>query len=327
MHDVEEARSFAEKWLGQRLVTFQTDKSGQPVNQIYFEETCDIDKEFYLSAVVDRASQKVVFIASSAGGMNIEEVAQNSPHLLHKATVDPLFGGLPYQGRELAFKLGLSGTQNKQFTDIFMGLSRLFLEKDLSLVEVNPLVLTKQGNLVCLDAKISVDDNALFRHKDLLALQDLTQNDAREAEAEKFQLNYVALEGDIGCMVNGAGLAMGTMDIVKLYGGKPANFLDVGGGATKERVAEAFKIILTDPSVKVILVNIFGGIVRCDLIAEGVIAAVNEVGVRVPVVVRLEGTNAEIGRQILAESDVNILTAHSLQQAAELAVNAAKGEH
>ena len=208
-----------------------------------------------------------------------------------------------------------------------MGLSRLFLEKDLSLVEVNPLVLTKQGNLVCLDAKISVDDNALFRHKDLLALQDLTQNDAREAEAEKFQLNYVALEGDIGCMVNGAGLAMGTMDIVKLYGGKPANFLDVGGGATKERVAEAFKIILTDPSVKVILVNIFGGIVRCDLIAEGVIAAVNEVGVRVPVVVRLEGTNAEIGRQILAESDVNILTAHSLQQAAELAVNAAKGEH
>ena len=327
VHDVEDARSFAEKWLGQRLVTFQTDKLGQPVNQTYFEETCDIDKEFYLSAVVDRASQKVVFIASSAGGMDIEEVAQNSPHLLHKVTIDPLFGGLPYQGRELAFKLGLSGAQNKQFTDIFMGLSRLFLEKDLSLVEVNPLVLTKQGNLVCLDAKIAVDDNALFRHKDLLALQDLTQNDAREAEAEKFQLNYVALEGDIGCMVNGAGLAMGTMDIVKLYGGKPANFLDVGGGATKERVAEAFKIILTDPSVKVILVNIFGGIVRCDLIAEGVIAAVNEVGVRVPVVVRLEGTNAEIGRQILAESDVNILTAHSLQQAAELAVNAAKGEH
>lgn len=269
----------------------------------------------------------MVFIASSAGGMNIEEIAQNSPHLLHKVTIDPLFGGLPYQGRELAFKLGLIGVQNKQFTDIFMGLSRLFLEKDLSLLEVNPLVLTKQGNLVCLDAKISVDDNALFRHKDLLALQDLTQNDAREAEAEKFQLNYVALEGDIGCMVNGAGLAMGTMDIVKLYGGKPANFLDVGGGATKERVAEAFKIILTDPSVKVILVNIFGGIVRCDLIAEGVIAAVNEVGVRVPVVVRLEGTNAEIGRQILAESDVNILTAQSLQQAAELAVNAAKGEH
>lgn len=325
VHNVEEARAFAEKWLGKRLVTFQTDKHGQPVNQIYFEETSDIQKEFYLGAVVDRASQKVVFMASTEGGVNIEEVAQNTPHLLHKVALDPRFGGMPYQGRELAFKLGLTGEQNKQFTHIFVQLAKLFVEKDLALVEVNPLVLTQQGDLVCLDAKISVDDNALFRHKDLLALRDFTQNDAREADAEKFQLNYVALEGNIGCMVNGAGLAMGTMDIVKLYGGQPANFLDVGGGATKERVAEAFKIILTDPSVKAILVNIFGGIVRCDLIAEGVIAAVSEVGVSVPVVVRLEGTNAEIGRQILAESNVNILAAHSLQQAAELAVNAVKG--
>lgn len=325
VHNIEEARAFAQKWLGNRLVTFQTDKCGQPVNQIYFEETSDIEKEFYLGAVVDRASQRVVFMASSAGGVNIEEVAQNTPHLLHKVALDPLFGGMPYQGRELAFKLGLSAEQNKQFTHIFVQLAKLFVEKDLSLVEVNPLVLTKQGDLVCLDAKIAVDDNALFRHKDLAALQDFSQNDAREAEAEKSQLNYVALEGNIGCMVNGAGLAMGTMDIVKLYGGQPANFLDVGGGATKERVADAFKIILTDPSVKAILVNIFGGIVRCDLIAEGVIAAVNEVGVNVPVVVRLEGTNADLGRQILAESGVNILAAHTLQQAAELAVNAAKG--
>lgn len=325
VHNMSEARAFAQKWLGHRLVTFQTDKLGQPVNQIYFEETCDIEKEFYLGAVVDRSSQKIVFMASSSGGMEIEEVAKNSPHLLHKVVLDPLFGGMPYQGRKLAFKLGLSGEQNKQFTQIFVQLAKLFMEKDLSLVEINPLVLTKQGDLLCLDAKISVDDNALFRHKDLCALRDFTQNDVREAEAEQFQLNYVALEGNIGCLVNGAGLAMGTMDIVKLYGGQPANFLDVGGGATKERVTKAFKIILTDPSVKAILVNIFGGIVRCDLIAEGVIAAVNEVGVNVPVVVRLEGTNAELGRKILAESGVNILAAQSLQQAAELAVNAAKG--
>lgn len=325
VHNADEARAFAEKWLGQRLVTFQTDKRGQPVNQIYIEETSDIAKEFYLGAVIDRASQKIVFMASSAGGVNIEEVAKNTPHLLHKIALDPRFGAMPYQGRELAFKLGLSGEQNKQFTQIFMQLAKLFVEKDLSLIEVNPLVLTAQGDLVCLDAKITVDDNALFRHKDLSALQDLSQTDSREAEAEKFQLNYVALEGDIGCMVNGAGLAMGTMDIVKLYGGEPANFLDVGGGATKERVAEAFKIILTDDAVKAILVNIFGGIVRCDLIAEGVVAAVNEVGVNVPVVVRLEGTNAPQGREILAQSGVNILAANSLQQAAELVVSAAKG--
>ncbi|OOF40910.1 succinate--CoA ligase subunit beta [Rodentibacter rarus] len=326
VHNEEEAHTFAKKWLGNRLVTFQTDKHGQPVNSIYIEETCDIDKELYLGAVIDRSSQKIVFMASTAGGVNIEDVARDTPNLIHTVSIDPLFDGMPYQGRELAFKLGLSGEQNKQFTHIFVQLTKLFVEKDLSLLEINPLVITKQGNLVCLDAKVAIDDNALFRHKDLLALRDLSQSDLREAEAEKHQLNYVALEGNIGCMVNGAGLAMGTMDIVKLYGGEPANFLDVGGGATKERVAEAFKIILTDEAVKAILVNIFGGIVRCDLIAEGVIAAIQDVGVEVPVVVRLEGTNAELGRKILSESGVNLIAANSLQEAAQAVVNAAKGE-
>ena len=326
VHNAEEARAFADKWLGQHLVTFQTDKKGQPVNSIYIEETCQIEKELYLGAVIDRASQKVVFMASSAGGMSIEDVARETPEFIHKVTIDPLVGGMPYQGRELAFKLGLSGEQNKQFAEIFVKLAQLFIEKDFSLVEVNPLVMTKEGNLICVDAKVGIDDNSLYRHPDLLALRDLSQSDAREAEAEKYQLNYVALEGDIGCMVNGAGLAMGTMDIVKLYGGNPANFLDVGGGATKERVAEAFKIILTDKNVKSVLVNIFGGIVRCDLIAEGVVAAIQEVGVKVPVVVRLEGTNAPQGRAILAESGVNLIAAHSLQEAAQAAVKAAKGE-
>jgi len=304
----------------------KTDKKGQPVNSIYIEETCQIEKELYLGAVIDRASQKVVFMASSAGGMSIEDVARETPELIHKVTIEPLVGGMPYQGRELAFKLGLSGEQNKQFAEIFVKLAQLFIEKDFSLVEVNPLVVTKEGNLICVDAKVGIDDNSLYRHPDLLALRDLSQSDAREAEAEKYQLNYVALEGDIGCMVNGAGLAMGTMDIVKLYGGNPANFLDVGGGATKERVAEAFKIILTDKNVKSVLVNIFGGIVRCDLIAEGVVAAIQEVGVKVPVVVRLEGTNAPQGRAILTESGVNLIAAHSLQEAAQAAVKAAKGE-
>ena len=319
VHNAEEARAFADKWLGQHLVTFQTDKKGQPVNSIYIEETCQIEKELYLGAVIDRASQKVVFMASSAGGMSIEDVARETPELIHKVTIEPLVGGMPYQGRELAFKLGLSGEQNKQFAEIFVKLAQLFIEKDFSLVEVNPLVVTKEGNLICVDAKVGIDDNSLYRHPDLLALRDLSQSDAREAEAEKYQLNYVAL-------VNGAGLAMGTMDIVKLYGGNPANFLDVGGGATKERVAEAFKIILTDKNVKSVLVNIFGGIVRCDLIAEGVVAAIQEVGVKVPVVVRLEGTNAPQGRAILTESGVNLIAAHSLQEAAQAAVKAAKGE-
>ncbi|QIW15799.1 succinate--CoA ligase subunit beta [Pasteurellaceae bacterium RH1A] len=321
-----EAKEFAQNWLGKNLVTFQTDANGQPVNTIYVEEGSSIDKELYLGAVIDRSSQKVVFMASSAGGMNIEEVAEKTPHLLHKMPIDPLVGGMPYQGRELAFKLGLSGDQVKQFTHIFVQLAKLFVEKDLALLEVNPLVTTKDGGLLCLDAKMVVDSNALYRHPELTAFHDPSQSDAREAEAEKHQLNYVALDGNIGCMVNGAGLAMGTMDIVKLHGGKPANFLDVGGGATKERVAEAFKLILSDSNVKAILVNIFGGIVRCDLIAEGIIAAVNEVHVGVPVVVRLEGNNAELGREILAKSGLSILAASTLTEAAQLAVKSAEGK-
>ncbi len=321
----QEVRSFFETFLGKRLVTFQTDAEGQPVNSIYLEPVVAIEKELYLSAVVDRSSQRIVFMASTEGGVDIEEVAEKTPHLVHKILIDPLVGAMPYQGRELAFKLGLNGAQIKQFTHMFCQLGRLFSEKDLALLEINPLVILRGGELHCLDAKIVVDGNALFRHPDLLAMRDLTQEDPREAAAEEWNLNYVALKGNIGCMVNGAGLAMGTMDIVKLHGGEPANFLDVGGGATKERVAEAFKIILSDRSVKAILVNIFGGIVRCDLIAEGVIAAVNEVGVGVPVVVRLEGTNAGLGREILAKSGLNIMAAQSLQDAALQVVNAAAG--
>lgn len=256
--------------------------------------------------------------------MNIEEVAAKTPHLLHKMAIDPLTGGMPYQGRELAFKLGLKGDQVKQFAHIFTQMAKMFVERDLSLLEVNPLVVTKEGNLLCLDAKIVVDGNALYRQPALAAMQDPSQDDPREALAESFQLNYVALDGNIGCMVNGAGLAMGTMDIVKLHGGQPANFLDVGGGATKERVAEAFKIILSDKNVKAVLVNIFGGIVRCDLIAEGIVAAVNEVGVNVPVVVRLEGNNAPLGREILAKSGLNIIAAQTLTDAAVESVKAAK---
>ncbi|WP_043895774.1 ADP-forming succinate--CoA ligase subunit beta [Glaesserella parasuis] len=321
-----EVREFADKWLGKRLVTFQTDANGQPVNTLYVEETAGIARELYLGAVIDRSSQKVVFMASSAGGMNIEEVAAKTPELLHKVAIDPLVGGMAYQGRELAFKLGLTGDQIKQFSFIFTQLAKLFVEKDLSLLEINPLVVTTEGNLLCLDAKMVVDGNALYRQPELAAMHDPSQDDPREALAESHQLNYVALDGNIGCMVNGAGLAMGTMDIVKLHGGFPANFLDVGGGATKERVAEAFKIILSDKAVKAVLVNIFGGIVRCDLIADGIIAAVNEVGVNVPVVVRLEGNNAELGREILAKSGLNIIAAATLTDAAVEAVKAAGGK-
>lgn len=321
-----DVREFCDKWFGQHLVTFQTDAHGQPVNTIYIEETCQIERELYLGAVADRSSQKIVFMASCAGGMNIEDVAQQTPELIHKVTIDPLTGAQAFQGRELAFQLGLSGDQIKQFTHIFVQLANLFIEKDLALVEVNPLVLTKQGQLLCLDAKMVVDSNALYRHPELKVLQDPSQEDPREAEAAKWDLNYVALAGNIGCMVNGAGLAMGTMDIVKLHGGRPANFLDVGGGATKERVAEAFKLILSDRNVKAVLVNIFGGIVRCDLIAEGIIAAVNEVGVSLPVVVRLEGTNAELGCQLLANSGLSLIAATTLTQAAQFTVTAAQGK-
>lgn len=318
-----ETVQFAEQWLGKQMVTFQTDSKGLPVSAIYLEETCEIARELYLGAVIDRHSQKVVFMASSAGGMDIEEIAKNTPELIHKITLDPLTGPQAYQGRQLAFKLGLKGEEVKQFSQIFLNLAKLFLEKDLALVEVNPLVVTTQQKLVCLDAKVVIDNNALYRHPELKALADESQEDPREAYAAQWELNYVALQGNIGCMVNGAGLAMGTMDMIKLHGGLPANFLDVGGGATKERVAEAFKLILSDDQVKAVLVNIFGGIVRCDLIAEGIIAAVNEVGVKVPVVVRLEGTNAEQGRAILAQSRLNLIVAETLTQAAIFAVNAA----
>ena len=322
----EEAKAFAEKWLGNNLVTYQTDENGQPVSKILVESCTDIADELYLGAVVDRSSRRIVFMASTEGGVEIEKVAHETPEKILKASIDPLTGAQPYQGRELAFKLGLKGDQVKQFTHIFLGLAKLFEEKDLALIEINPLVIKTDGNLHCLDAKIGVDGNAVYRHKDLQAMKDPSQEDAREAEAAAWELNYVALDGNIGCMVNGAGLAMGTMDIVALHGGFPANFLDVGGGATKERVAEAFKIILSDAKVKAVLVNIFGGIVRCDMIAEGIIGAVKEVGVEVPVVVRLEGTNAELGRKALAESGLSIIAATSLTDAAQQAVKAAGGK-
>ena len=320
-----EIESFARQWLGKRLVTYQTDENGQPVSKILVEACTDIAEELYLGAVVDRSSRRIVFMASTEGGVEIEKVAEETPEKILRATIDPLVGPQPYQGRELAFKLGLSGDQIKQFVHIFMGLAQLFIDKDLALIEINPLVITDQGKLHCLDAKIGVDGNALYRQPELRAMHDPSQDDERETHAAQWELNYVALDGNIGCMVNGAGLAMGTMDIVALHGGFPANFLDVGGGATKERVSEAFKIILSDEKVKAVLINIFGGIVRCDLIAEGVIGAVAEIGVKVPVVVRLEGNNADLGRKVLADSGLNIIAATSLTDAAQQAVKAAGG--
>jgi succinyl-CoA synthetase beta subunit len=321
----DEITEFAKHWLGKNMVTYQTDENGQPVSKILVEPCTDIAEELYLGAVVDRSSRRIVFMASTEGGVEIEKVAEETPEKILRATIDPLVGAQPYQGRELAFKLGLKGEQIKQFVKIFMGLAQLFVDKDLALIEINPLVITDEGNLHCLDAKISVDGNALYRQRELRDMHDPSQDDQREAHAAQWELNYVALDGSIGCMVNGAGLAMGTMDIVALHGGFPANFLDVGGGATKERVSEAFKIILSDDKVKAVLINIFGGIVRCDLIAEGVIGAVEEIGVKVPVVVRLEGNNAELGRKVLADSGLNIIAATSLTDAAEQAVQAAGG--
>jgi len=321
----QEIEDFAKHWLGKRLVTYQTDKDGQPVYKILVEECTQIEQELYLGAVVDRGSRRIVFMASTEGGVEIEKVAHETPEKILRATIDPLVGPQAYQGRELAFKLGLSGDQVKQFTKIFLGLARLFVECDLALLEINPLVITTEGNLHCLDAKLNIDGNSLYRHPTLKEMHDPTQDDEREVHAANWDLNYVALDGSIGCMVNGAGLAMGTMDIVKLHGGEPANFLDVGGGATKERVSEAFKIILSDENVKAVLVNIFGGIVRCDLIAEGIVGAVEEVGVKVPVVVRLEGNNADLGKKVLSESGLNIIAADSLTEAAQQAVKAAGG--
>lgn len=323
---LDEVRAFADQWLGKNLVTFQTDENGQPVAKILVESCTDIANELYLGAVVDRGSRKIVFMASTEGGVEIEQVAEETPEKILKAEIDPTVGAQPYQGRELGFKLGLNPDQVKQFTKIFLGLAKMFEAHDLALLEINPLVITDEGNLHCLDAKVGIDGNALYRQPKIREMHDPSQDDPREAEAANWELNYVALDGNIGCMVNGAGLAMGTMDIVKLSGGEPANFLDVGGGATKERVSEAFKIILSDSSVKAVLVNIFGGIVRCDMIAEGIIGAVEEVGVKVPVVVRLEGNNAEVGTEKLNESGLNIIAAESLSDAADKVVAAAGGQ-
>lgn len=320
-----DAGSFAEKLLGSNLVTFQTDANGQPVNVVLVEETSNIANELYLGAVLDRLQQRIVIMASTEGGVDIEKVAEETPEKILRTSINPLVGILPYQCREIGFGLGLNANQVKQFTKILTGLGELVQDKDLSLVEINPLIITKEGDLMCLDGKINIDDNALYRHPELLELRDTSQEDPRELEASEWDLNYISLEGNIGCMVNGAGLAMATMDLIKLHGGKPANFLDVGGGTTTERVAEALKLILSDTGVKGILVNIFGGIVRCDLIAEGIIAAVKEVGIEIPIVVRLEGNNAELGSKILNESDLNIIAPVSLTDAAKKII-AAVGE-
>ncbi|MAM48371.1 MAG: ADP-forming succinate--CoA ligase subunit beta [Gammaproteobacteria bacterium] len=317
---VEDVRGFAEQWLGKNLITYQTDATGQPVNRILVEACTNISQELYLGAVVDRSSSRIVFMASMEGGVEIEKVAVETPEKILKAPIDPIMGPHSSQGRKLALGLGLEGDQIKQFIELFLGLAKLFQDLDLSLLEINPLVITTEGNFECLDGKIIIDSNALYRQPKLKKMMDPSQDDEREVLAAQWDLNYVALDGNIGCMVNGAGLAMGTMDIIKTHGGKPANFLDVGGGTTKDKVTEAFKIILSDENVVTVLVNIFGGIVRCDLIAEGVIGAVQEVGVQVPVVVRLEGNNSELGREVLENSGFNIVVASSLSEAAELSV-------
>jgi len=320
----DELKQTMQNLIGKRLVTYQTDAKGQPVNQVLIEEPCQIDKELYLGAVVDRSQQRVVIMASTEGGVEIEEVADKTPEKILQVAVNPLVGVQPYQARQLGFGLGLTSEQLKQFTELLIGLGKMFVECDLSLLEINPLVITKAGKLICLDGKITIDDNALYRQSKLRALRDMSQEDERENRAHQWELNYIALEGDIGCMVNGAGLAMATMDLIKLNGGSPANFLDVGGGATQERVVEAFKIILSDAQVKGVLVNIFGGIVRCDLIADGIIGAVAQVGIDVPVVVRLEGNNADLGAKKLAESGLNIIAATSFADAAKQIVDVVK---
>jgi len=320
----DEVATEAGRMLSNRLVTKQTGEAGLPVSFILVEEPSDIQRELYLSVLVDRETRKILIMASQAGGMNIEEVAEETPEKILTTTIDPAAGLQGYQCRQLGFGLGLEGDQMKQFAKLLSGLVTLFEKEDCSLVEINPLIVNGEGNLVALDAKINLDSNALYRHADLLEMRDISQEDAREAAAAEHDLNYITLDGNIGCMVNGAGLAMATMDVVKLHGGLPANFLDVGGGTTAARVAEAFKIILSDDKVKAVLVNIFGGIVRCDLIAEGIITAVKELGLDVPVVVRLEGTNAEKGREMLSRSGLNLIAAAGLTEAAQKVVEAAK---
>jgi len=322
---LDQVESEAGRMLASRLVTHQTGETGLPVSHILVEEPSEIERELYLSALVDRATRRVMVMASAAGGMNIEEVAAETPERIVTTLVSPAAGLQPFQCRRIGFALGLQGDLLKQFQKILFNLVELFEQEDASLVEINPLIVNSDGQLLALDAKINIDDNALYRHPDTRRMRDISQEDAREARAAEHELNYIALNGNIGCMVNGAGLAMATMDLVKLHGGQPANFLDVGGGTTAERVAEAFKIILSDDQVKAVLVNIFGGIVRCNLIAEGIISAVREVGIEVPVVVRLEGTNAEQGMRLLDESGLSLQTASGLTEAAEKVVAAAGG--
>ena len=314
---MEEVKTFAQQMLHNTLVTIQTGDAGRVVKRLYVEDGSAIDRELYLSALVDRATSRISFIVSTEGGMDIEKVAHETPEKIHTFSIDPASGYFPFHGRKVAFALGLTGAQVNQCVTMVGNLFRMFVDKDMSMLEINPLVVTKDGNLVCLDGKMDFDGNALFRHKDILELRDLEEEDPAEVEASKYDLNYVKLDGQIGCMVNGAGLAMATMDIIKLYGMEPANFLDVGGGATKEKVAAAFKIILSDPSVKGILVNIFGGIMRCDIIAEGVVAAAREMAITVPLVVRLEGTNVELGKKMMAESGLAIVPADNLADAAK----------
>jgi succinyl-CoA synthetase beta subunit len=322
---VEEAAEEAQRMLGRTLVTHQTGPAGRVVNRIYIEEGSGIERELYLALLIDRATSRIAFVCSTEGGMDIEDVAARTPDRILTFTVDPASGISAFHGRRVAFALGLEGKQVRQCVDLVTRLYRLFVEKDAEMLEINPLIVTEAGDLRCLDCKMGFDSNALYRQKDILALRDESEEDPKELQASKFDLNYISLDGEIGCMVNGAGLAMATMDIIKLYGAEPANFLDVGGGASKEKVTEAFKIITSDPKVKGILVNIFGGIMRCDTIAEGVIAAVKEVGLEVPLVVRLEGTNVELGKKILNESGLAVIAADDLADAAEKIVKAVKG--
>ncbi len=324
-NSVEEAAEEARKMLGRTLVTKQTGEAGKEVGRVYIEDGSSIARELYLALLVDRQSSRVSFVCSTEGGMDIEEVAEETPEKILSFSVDPVTGYQPYHGRRIAFQLGLEGQQIKQCVKLMGTLYGLFTEKDAEMVEINPLIVTEGGDLVCLDAKMGFDGNAMYRHPDIAQLRDESEEDPKELAASKYDLNYIALDGEIGCMVNGAGLAMATMDIIKLYGAEPANFLDVGGGATKEKVAEAFKIITSDPNVKGILVNIFGGIMRCDVIAEGVVAAVKEVGLEVPLVVRLEGTNVETGKEIINTSGLNVIAADDLKDGAEKIVKAVKG--
>ena len=322
---VEEAASEAKKMLGRTLVTHQTGPIGKQVNRVYIEDGSDITRELYLAILVDRQSSRISFVCSTEGGMDIEAVAATSPEKILSFSIDPTTSFQPYHGRRIAFMLGLEGKQLKQCVSLMSTLYNLFVDKDMEMLEINPLIVSGSGDLKCLDAKMGFDGNATYRHADIAELRDTTEEDPKELEASKYDLNYIALDGEIGCMVNGAGLAMATMDIIKLYGAEPANFLDVGGGATKEKVTEAFKIITSDPNVKGILVNIFGGIMRCDVIAEGVVAAVKEVGLKVPLVVRLEGTNVEAGNKIINSSGLDVIAANNLKDGAEKIVKAVKG--